>query len=130
MSESERRRFARVLYRAPALVTQGSKHVATTIQDLSLHGILLSAIDEPDLDNKQSIHVEFPLPESDIVIQLTASIVAMNKSTIRVEVKHIDINSIAHLKRLVELNIGDDSLLHRELEHLSELGEDEHGENK
>lgn len=125
MSESERRRFARVLYRAPALVTQGSTHVATTIQDLSLHGILLSAIDEPGLDSSQPIHVEFPLPESDIVIQLTAHIVAMNDSIIRVEIVHIDINSIAHLKRLVELNIGDDSLLYRELEHLSELGDEE-----
>ncbi len=125
MSESERRRFARILYRAPALVTQESAHVATTIQDLSLHGILLSAIDEPNLDTTKLVHVEFPLPESDIVIQLTAKIVGMNDSIIRIEIEYIDINSIAHLKRLVELNIGDDSLLYRELQHLTELGDDE-----
>ncbi len=37
-------------------------------------------------------------------------------------ISHIDIESIAHLRRLVELNVGDDSLLHRDLEHLSDLG--------
>jgi len=122
---TERRRFQRVLYRAPALITQGNHRVATTVHDLSLHGVLLSVIDEPDLDINQSVHVEFPLPESDIVIQLTAHILSMNNSIIRVIIEHIDIDSIGHLKRLVELNIGDDSLLHRELEHLSDLGEDD-----
>lgn len=122
---AERRRFQRILYRAPALVIQGEHRVATTVHDLSLHGVLLSTIDSPDLDTNSPVHIEFPLPESDIVIQLAANIVEMNDSIIRVIIDHIDINSIAHLKRLVELNIGDDSLLHRELEHLSEIGEEE-----
>ncbi|MDC0612674.1 PilZ domain-containing protein [Vibrio sp.] len=121
----ERRQFQRVLYRAPALVTQGQKRVATTVQDLSLHGALLSIIDEPILDSSKPVDIEFPLPESDIVIQLTANIIQMTDSTMRVSIDHIDIDSIAHLRRLVELNIGDDSLLHRELEHLIEIGDDE-----
>ncbi|OZT82227.1 pilus assembly protein PilZ, partial [Vibrio sp. 03_296] len=47
-----------------------------------------------------------------------------DQQTIRLKITHIDIDSISHLKRLVELNVGDDTLLHREIEHLSDLGDE------
>lgn len=122
---AERRRFSRILYRAPALLKQGELRVAATVQDLSLHGILLSAIDDVTLDTSKPVDIEFPIPESDIVIQLAANIVGIHKDIIRTSILHIDIDSIGHLKRLVELNVGDDSLLHRELEHLTDLGDEE-----
>jgi hypothetical protein len=34
--------------------------------------------------------------------------------------RHIDLESISHLRRLVELNLGDESLLERELAALGE----------
>ena len=34
----------------------------------------------------------------------------------------IELDSIVHLKRLVELNLGDESLLERELTELSQRG--------
>lgn len=36
--------------------------------------------------------------------------------------RHIDLDSISHLRRLVELNLGDEQLLEREL---AALGEDD-----
>ncbi len=41
---------------------------------------------------------------------------SISMQTFRCE--HIDIDSITHLKRLIELNLGDEALLHRELAHL------------
>lgn len=35
---------------------------------------------------------------------------------------HIDLDSISHLKRLVELNLSDEALLERELSELSQGG--------
>jgi hypothetical protein len=121
----ERRRFSRIIYRAPALMTQGSVRVATTIQDLSLHGILLLAIDTPELNLQQPVNIEFPLPESDITITLVAQIISISGDVIRVKILNINIESIIHLRRLVELNVGDDELLHRELSLLSDLGDEE-----
>jgi hypothetical protein len=121
----ERRRFSRIIYRAPALMTQGSVRVATTIQDLSLHGILLLAIDTPELNLQQPVNIEFPLPESDITITLVAQIISISGDVIRVKIVNINIESIIHLRRLVELNVGDDELLHRELSLLSDLGDEE-----
>ena len=34
--------------------------------------------------------------------------------------RHIDVDSISHLRRLVELNLGDEALLERELAALGE----------
>ncbi|SJN53826.1 PilZ domain-containing protein [Vibrio ruber] len=121
---AEKRRFSRIIYRAPALLTQGSVHIATTVQDLSLHGILLSVIGEPRLDPHQPVYIEFPLPESDISIQMTANIVSLENSILHASIAYIDVESISHLKRLIELNVGDDALLHRELEHLTDLGDE------
>ncbi|ADV87510.1 hypothetical protein VVMO6_02488 [Vibrio vulnificus MO6-24/O] len=68
--------------------------------------------------------VDFTLSDSDIDISLEADVVGFDQQTIRLKITHIDIDSISHLKRLVELNVGDDALLHREIEHLSDLGDE------
>ncbi len=43
-----------------------------------------------------------------------------NKGQVGFECVHIDIDSISHLRRLVELNLGDDTLLERELAALGD----------
>jgi hypothetical protein len=118
----ERRRFSRIIYQTPALIFQGARRVATKVQDLSLHGALLSVSDTSELDIRQPIHIEISLPDSDIIIQMTAHIVDQVDQTLRVCIECIDVDSITHLRRLVELNVGNDILLHRELEQLSNLG--------
>ncbi|MGJ7096873.1 PilZ domain-containing protein [Vibrio hannami] len=117
---SERRRFSRILYQAPAELHQGSVKATCTIKDLSLHGLLLSSPSET-LDINRPTDVFFHIPESDIIISLQAEIVESTDSLLRVKIQHIDIDSISHLKRLVELNVGDEQLLHREIEQLSDL---------
>ncbi|ENM5730777.1 PilZ domain-containing protein [Vibrio mimicus] len=118
----EKRRFSRVLYQAPATLSQGDKELATCIQDLSLHGLLLWSEEEPDLDTHALVDVVFTLPDSDVTLSLTAKIISIQERIIRMAINNIDIESIGHLRRLVELNVGNDSLLHRDLEHLSDLG--------
>ncbi|MEZ9333247.1 PilZ domain-containing protein, partial [Vibrio sp. 10N.286.51.A4] len=49
-------------------------------------------------------------------------IVSTINTSMRLRIEHLDIDSISHLKRLVELNVGDDELLYREIEHLTDLG--------
>ena len=119
---SERRRFSRIIYQAPAEIHQGQLKVSSSIMDLSLHGLLLTAPDA-ELDQTHPVDIFFHIPDSDIVISLQAHIVEVTDRFIRTSIEHIDIDSISHLKRLVELNVGDEELLHREIEHLSDLGD-------
>lgn len=119
----ERRRFSRIIYQAPATLTQGDYQLTTCIQDLSLKGLLLWAVDEPELDKNSIVDVAFTLPDSDIAINLSATLIMQNERILHLKIDHIDIESIGHLRRLVELNVGSDELLHRELEHLVDLAD-------
>lgn len=120
----ERRRFSRVIYQAPAQLRQGDVTLDGKIHDLSLHGLLLSVdADITQLNADATVDIQFSLPDSDVSIGLVAKVVSMNSNMLRASIDHIDIESIGHLKRLVELNVGDDALLNRELKHLTDLGD-------
>lgn len=119
----ERRRFSRIVYQNQAVLTQGSTKINALISDLSLHGLLVTSEQSALLDSDKQVDVDFSLSGSDVSIQLVGNIVGLNNNVIRICIDHIDIESIGHLKRLVELNVGDDELLHRDIEHLSDLGE-------
>ncbi|WP_159655807.1 PilZ domain-containing protein [Vibrio atypicus] len=119
----ERRRFSRIVYRTQTVLRQGINTVNATISDLSLHGLLIDCDQSALLTQDEQVNVEFSLSGSDVTIQLVGNIVGINNNMIRLSIDHIDIESIGHLKRLIELNVGDDELLHRDIEHLSDLGE-------
>lgn len=118
----ERRQFSRVIYQVPTEISQGQVNVSGSVQDLSLHGLLIQCEEWQQLSHDVPVHVSFTLTNSDINIQLEATIVSIINTSMRLRIEHLDIDSISHLKCLVELNVGDDELLYREIEHLTDLG--------
>ena len=120
----ERRQFSRVVYQVPTELSQGSVNVSGSVQDLSLHGLLIQCDDFQQLSHDIPVQVSFTLANSDINIQLEATIVSTINTSMRLRIEHLDIDSISHLKRLIELNVGDDELLYREIEHLTDLGDE------
>ncbi|WP_210473163.1 PilZ domain-containing protein [Vibrio crassostreae] len=118
----ERRQFSRVIYQVPTEISQGQVNVSGSVQDLSLHGLLIQCNESKQLSHDTPVQVSFKLESSDINIQLEATIVSTINTSMRLRIEHLDIDSISHLKRLVELNVGDDELLYREIEHLTDLG--------
>ncbi|MFB9135856.1 PilZ domain-containing protein [Vibrio sp. AK197] len=123
----ERRRFSRIVYHATASLTQGDLHCTGQLKDVSLHGLLLTVSETPlPFNGELLIDVAFTLPGSEIELTMTAQIVEQIGALLRMRIDHIDIESLSHLKRLVELNVGTDELLHRNLEHLSDIGDEEH----
>ena len=120
---TERRRFSRIIYQVPALIEQENLAMQATIQDLSLHGLLLKVEDAKPLDSLLPVEVGFSFIQSEQMMQLSAGIVSIAGNEIRLKISNIDIDSISQLKRFIELNVGNNELLSRELEHLSDLGE-------
>ncbi|HHF2891184.1 TPA: PilZ domain-containing protein [Vibrio diabolicus] len=120
---AERRRFSRILHQAPAKVEQRDLAIEARIQALSLHGLLMKVEETKALDPALPTHVTFSFDQSEQVITLKAQIVDVSKCEIRLKIIKIDIESISQLKRFIELNVGNNDLLNRELEHLSDLGE-------
>ena len=120
---TEKRRFSRIIYQVPALIEQGDLAMEATIQDLSLHGLLLKVEDAKQLDSLLPVEVGFSFIQSEQMMQFSAGIVSIAGNVIRLKISNIDIESISQLKRFIELNVGNNELLSRELEHLSDLGE-------
>ena len=101
----ERRKFSRILFATNAHLQQGVAQWETTILDLSLNGALV----------EDAITLSFILPESDIEIRMETELVHQKNAQLGLKCNFIDVDSISHLKRMVELNLGDASLLNREL---------------
>ncbi|EHW0641137.1 PilZ domain-containing protein [Vibrio parahaemolyticus] len=120
---TEKRRFSRIIYQAPAQLEQRDLRLNATIQDLSLHGLLLQAGGLDTLNPALFVDVGFSFHQSEQEITLTAQIVDVTQDQIRLKITNIGIESISQLKRFIELNVGNNELLNRELDHLSDLGE-------
>ncbi|MBT1443460.1 PilZ domain-containing protein [Shewanella sp. JM162201] len=118
----ERRKFSRILFDTPASLSDGDHRWQTRILDLSLNGALLEAPAEFNAP-AEPLSLSFVLPESDVEVTLQARVAHQKANQIGLRCVHIDVESISHLRRMVELNLGDASLLNRELEHFIESHE-------
>ena len=52
------------------------------------------------------------------IIRMTVTVMHVHADRIGLHCEHIDIDSVTHLRRLIELNLGDPELLERELSGL------------
>ena len=67
---------------------------------------------------EQEYEINFMLGGSDIEIRMQVELTHVASKKLGFYCHHIDIDSATHLKRMIELNIGEEQLLYRELEQL------------
>ncbi|MCX4187224.1 PilZ domain-containing protein [Methylophaga sp. OBS4] len=116
----ERRRFSRIPFEAIAHINtdDGDLYLNCHVLDVSLQGLLISKPGQWQSKLGQPCRVDLLLDQGQIVIEMLASVAHIDEHSIGFECEQIDLDSITHLKRLVELNLGNDALLHRELSAL------------
>jgi PilZ domain len=110
----EHRQFTRIHFPKKAKVQTAGRTWTTELLDLSLKGALFET---PSgwvgvVGNKADLEV--PIAD-DVTIRMQGEIAHMENNHTGIVCQHIDVDSAAHLRRLVELNLGNDSQLHREL---------------
>ncbi|MCL1079804.1 PilZ domain-containing protein [Parashewanella spongiae] len=111
----DRRKFSRVLFQAKATLSHLPTFWQTQVHDLSLNGALIQRPNNfTDIPNK-TFKLSLFLPSTDIEISMDAKIVYSSEKQLGLRCIDIDVESMGHLKRLVELNCGNPNLLHREL---------------
>jgi len=117
----ERRHFTRIIYRTPATLRFHGVDYSAEILDLSLKGALVSKPNNwpAACDMSQPALLKFDLSNSDISIEMTVSLAHVEVTQLGLQCEQIEIDSVTHLKRLIELNMGDEAELHRELENLA-----------
>ena len=113
----DQRTFTRIDFDAKASINSAEASWDTHVLDISLKGAL---VDKPQ-DWEAELNAPFSLDislsdETQIQMEVTVSHVENNHIGFRCE--HIDLESITHLRRIVELNTGNEDLLNRELSAL------------
>lgn len=115
----ERRRFQRIAFDAGTEISQGDLRWKVTLLDLSLQGLLVQRPEHWNIVAEEPVQVRIYLG-FDANVYMEADLAWEREGLLGFNCRHIDLDSISHLRRLVELNLGDESLLERELTLLSE----------
>ncbi|GAA6203450.1 PilZ domain-containing protein [Thalassotalea sp. SU-HH00458] len=114
-----RRQFTRILFSIDAQLEVEEQTYTVNIHDISLNGALVTAPKNAEkIKNKLGL-LTFQLADSEMQVAMHVAIVHVKQDEIGLQCNAIDIDSVTHLRRLVELNLGDDSQLNKELSQLS-----------
>ena len=116
--DRERRRFHRILFDAPARVVTKQGNLITKLADISLSGALLVRPDDWVTEIGSEVELAILLDDAGTAIRMDSVVAHIARDSIGLRCRSIDMESISHLRRLVELNLGDPALLERELEAL------------
>ncbi len=116
---SERRHFVRIGFHAPAQFTTGHGTFAVRVLDLSLQGALLQRPADVALAVGMPCQLSLPLPPGDAHIAMSAEVAHIDGAHVGVLCRVIDLDSVTHLRRLIELQLEDPALLERELGELA-----------
>ena len=116
-----RRQFTRILFSISAEVEIEGKTYPVSIHDISLNGALVTAIDsDHSLKGKLGI-LHFLLSDKESEVTMNIAVVHEEENETGLQCNAIDIDSVTLLRRLVELNLGDNKQLNKELSQLSRI---------
>ena len=117
---NEQRHFTRIPFTASVTLinTRTAKKLVAKLVDISLKGVLITQPDDWQGRSGEHYTVHIQLTGSNIEINLAVIAVHCKDNHIGFKIEHMDIDAATHLHRLIELNLGDEKLLERELSEL------------
>ena len=110
---SQRRHFSRIAFEGAASFTCMGHDLPCELNDLSLKGALLR-LTQPLECHLQPCELQLDLG-ADAKVVMRGHVAHCDGGRIGIFCEHIDLDSITHLRRLLELNLGNTHLLDREL---------------
>ena len=117
---NEQRHFTRIPFNASAIIVNsdsGQKTMAELI-DISFKGVLIRKPTDWEGQIGEHYTVLLQLAGDEIEINLAVMEVHTEGEHVGFKTEHMDIDSATNLRRLVELNLGDENLLEREFTEL------------
>jgi len=117
-SSDNKRRFSRVDFNTSTLISNDNHHWQSELVDISLKGALVNLPEGWAGKIGDEYKVTVILKEDEVAINMSATVAHIQDNHIGFRCEHIDFSSITHLRRLMELNLGDAELVNRELSML------------
>jgi len=121
-NNDERRRFSRVGLAVPAALEMAPAPSSCVLRDVSLKGALIEVPPELEIAIGQPCTLVIPLDAEEVTIRMEGQVAHREGALVGIRCGTIDLESIMHLRRLLELNLGDGELVRRELRELVDHG--------
>lgn len=108
--------FSRILFGARVRLVGPLGSIEVRLIDISLKGALVRRPAAWAIEDGMPLELELLLSEADHGrIQMQTTVVHCQSETIGLHCRSIDLDSVSHLHRLIQLNLGDAALLDREI---------------
>ncbi len=114
----EQRRFRRIPFEAKAFISHAKDRWEAQLLDISLKGALLTLPADWQGAVGQRLDLELIIENGALILHMQTEVVHIEQDHLGLRCLHIDLDSMAHLRRLVELNLGDADQLNREFHAL------------
>ena len=120
----EHRRFTRIPLDTDVQLydSQSQKSWNSELIDISLKGLKISRPIDWLISDHVHFEINLVLAKNDIEIKLQTTLKHFDDAMLGFQIIHIDVDSASHLHRLLELNLGDSTLLDREYNELISPG--------
>ncbi len=116
--DTDRRHYQRIPFIAEVIMSDGAEEWSCALEDISLKGMLVVPPSDIEARRDHDYDIELMLG-ADAAIKMQARISHINEAHWGLAWNNIDLDSLTHLRRLLELNFSDPGEMDREL---SELG--------
>jgi len=113
----EKRHYQRIAFDAEVLMEHEGASWVCHLIDISLKGVLVIFPDELEVNIGDTYEMELRLGV-DAAIHMNVKVVHRLDYVTGLEWSDIDLESLTHLRRLLELNMADPEEMHRELSDL------------
>lgn len=113
----ERRKFFRIVLDWPVEVLTEEARTPAVLIDLSFKGMLLHS-ETLQVGSGDKLEVEVRNPESEQPMEFKGHVVRAANGNCAISFDAVDIDTMSELRRTIELNMGNDELLQRDLEQL------------
>lgn len=108
------RRFQRVPFQAETSVSTNGTRWRCTLINIALKGALVES-DELTLDPGTICEMSIRLPETDILLTFRAKLLYQRQNHYGFKFVDVDLQTLIHLRKLIELNTGNGDVIRDEL---------------
>ncbi len=113
-----KRNFSRINFAANAQIEFNSEIFESELLDIALKGALIRPKTQTPLERGNCCILRIFLHSSDITLTFNAELVHIQQNDLGFRFINIDIDTMTHLRRLLDLNIGDQDKITNELSFL------------
>ncbi|MEW6591868.1 MAG: PilZ domain-containing protein [Pseudomonadota bacterium] len=113
-SSQARRQFSRIVFESGVVLQTSSGKHACKLVDISLKGALVERVTPWGERAGEPCSLVVQLAD-DASIRMTGEVAHVEGGRLGLHCRDIDLDSITNLRRLVELNLGDEAALNREI---------------